>query len=82
MHSILPYKPSDYKGELNLLANEKALISKAYVKAHGDLAKMTKLLEMKRSYLLIAIIRHFNVSALSFSKPVSSPRTPKRVSTP
>lgn len=82
MRSILPYKPSDYKGELNLLANEKTLISKAYVKAHGDLSKMTKLLEMKRSYLLIAIIRHFNVSSLIFSKVTANHSRRKRVSKP
>lgn len=62
--NLLPYKKSDYSGPFNLLKNEKQLIRKAWIAAQGNLDKMVMLLEIKKLDLLIAIIRHFNVSDL------------------
>lgn len=77
--SILPYTPKDYLGDLNLLCSEKDLIRKAYIKTNGELEEMMKLLRMRKFDLLVAVIRHFNVTSFSSEK---SPTEREKASKP
>ena len=73
--NLLPYKPEDYSGKFSLLSSQKTLIKSAFIKANGNLDEMTRLLNIEREALLIAIIRHFNIATAS-----PKPKPPKKVS--
>jgi hypothetical protein len=71
--TLLPYTDVDYTGKYNLLKAQRALIKQAWDKHRGDLDKMSKALAMRRTNLLIAIIRHFNVAASPHGEQHASP---------
>ena len=79
MEKLLPYTTADYAGKFNLKRAEKSLIQLAIKQTDGDLDKMSKLLKIEKIDLLVALVRHFNVS-VSLTSPVPSPKKPRKAS--
>jgi len=59
MRKIVIYLEKDYEGDMNLLKNEKRLISKAFIKFNGDIGQMAKALETTEKLMLIKMLCHF-----------------------
>lgn len=61
MAKLVIYTEKDYLGKLNILRNEKRLITRAWNKSNGDTVIMAKMLEVSEKVMLLKIISHFGV---------------------
>lgn len=64
MAKIIIFSEKDYSGSLNILKSEKRLLQRAYKQSDGDTKKMSKLLEISETLLLLKFISHFSLEKL------------------
>lgn len=67
MAKLVIYTEKDYLGKLNILRNEKRLITRAWNKSNGNTVVMAKMLEVSEKVMLLKIISHFGAVNLSIS---------------